>query len=104
MHARLPSAPLADVGASLAGVRRRLEVVAAVSDARARRSAEPIGAKLPSASTATPGSAQGSHSLRSLLGTIQLEQGEGDSVWAVYELQPAALVIGAGSGGRGDPI
>ena len=42
--------------------------------------------------------------LRNLLGPIQLEQGEGASVWAVYEMHPAALVMGAGSGYRGDRI
>jgi hypothetical protein len=30
--------------------------------------------------------------LRNLLGTMQLEQGEGDSVWAVYEVHPAELI------------
>jgi hypothetical protein len=28
----------------------------------------------------------------------ELEQGEGDSVWAVYVMHPAALIAGAGSG------
>jgi hypothetical protein len=34
--------------------------------------------------------------LRNLLGTIHLAQGEGDCVWAVYEVHPAALIPGAG--------
>jgi hypothetical protein len=42
--------------------------------------------------------------LRNLLGTIQLEQGEGDGVWAVYEVHPAALIAGAGSEYRGEGI
>jgi hypothetical protein len=32
----------------------------------------------------------------------ELEQGEGDSVWAVYVMHPAALIVGAVSGYRRD--
>jgi site-specific DNA recombinase len=52
-----------------------------------------------------PGATQKARlALRTLLGTIQLEQGDGHSVWAVYEVHPAALIAGAGSGYRGDRI
>jgi len=39
--------------------------------------------------------------LRELLGQIRLERGEGGSLWADYEVQPAVLVRGAVSGYAG---
>jgi hypothetical protein len=41
--------------------------------------------------------------LRDMLGEIMLSPGEDGSLWAEYAMQPAALLIGAGTGGRGDP-
>jgi hypothetical protein len=42
--------------------------------------------------------------LRDMLGEIMLSPGEDGSPWAEYGMQPAALLKGAGTGGRGDPI
>lgn len=42
--------------------------------------------------------------LRELLGEIMLLPGEDGSLWAEYAMQPAALLQGAGTGGRGDSI
>ena len=42
--------------------------------------------------------------LRDMLGEIMLSPGEDGSLWAEYAMQPAALLIGAGTGGRDDPI
>jgi site-specific DNA recombinase len=42
--------------------------------------------------------------LRSLLGDICLEPGEGGSLWAAYEMQPGALIRAAVTCGRGDRI
>jgi site-specific DNA recombinase len=42
--------------------------------------------------------------LRSMLGEIMLSPGEDGSLWAEYGMQPAALLQGAGTSGRGDRI
>jgi len=42
--------------------------------------------------------------LRSMLGEIMLSPGEDGSLWAEYGMQPAALLQGAGTTGRGDRI
>lgn len=42
--------------------------------------------------------------LRGMLGEIMLSPGEDGSLWAEYAMQPAALLTGAGTGGRGDRI
>ena len=42
--------------------------------------------------------------LRDMLGEIMLSPGEDGSLWAEYGMQPAALLQGAGTCGRGDPI
>lgn len=42
--------------------------------------------------------------LRDMLGEIMLSPGEDGSLWAEYAMQPAALLVGAGTGGRGDRI
>lgn len=42
--------------------------------------------------------------LREMLGEIMLSPGEDGSLWAEYAMQPAALLQGAGTGGRGDRI
>jgi septal ring factor EnvC (AmiA/AmiB activator) len=42
--------------------------------------------------------------LRDMLGEIMLSPGEDGSLWAEYAMQPAALLQGAGTGGRGDRI
>lgn len=42
--------------------------------------------------------------LRDLLGEITLAPGEDGSLWASYAMQPAVLLRGAGTGGRGDRI
>jgi hypothetical protein len=39
-----------------------------------------------------------------LLGEITLAPEEDGSLWASYAMQPAALLRGAGTGGRGDSI
>ena len=42
--------------------------------------------------------------LREMLGEIMLSPGEDGSLWAEYAMQPAALLQGAGTDGRGDRI
>jgi hypothetical protein len=42
--------------------------------------------------------------LRQMLGEIMLSPGEDGSLWAEYAMQPAALLQGAGTCGRGDRI
>jgi hypothetical protein len=42
--------------------------------------------------------------LRDMLGEIMLSPGEDGSLWAEYAMQPAALLQGAGTGGRGEAI
>jgi hypothetical protein len=42
--------------------------------------------------------------LRDMLGEIMLSPGEDGSLWAEYGMQPAALLQGAGTCGRGDRI
>ncbi len=42
--------------------------------------------------------------LRKLCGTILLEPGEDGSLWAVYDLHPAALLARGVTGGRGERI
>lgn len=42
--------------------------------------------------------------LRDMLGEIMLSPGEDGSLWAEYAMQPAALLIGAGTGGRDEGI
>ena len=42
--------------------------------------------------------------LRSALGDIRLEAGDGGSLWASYELRPGELMRGAVTGGRGEGI
>lgn len=42
--------------------------------------------------------------LRDMLGEIMLSPGEDGSLWAEYSMQPAALISGAGTAGRGDRI
>jgi hypothetical protein len=42
--------------------------------------------------------------LREMLGEITLSPGEDGSLWAEYAMQPAALLQGAGTSGRGDRI
>jgi septal ring factor EnvC (AmiA/AmiB activator) len=42
--------------------------------------------------------------LRDMLGEIMLSPGEDGSLWAEYGMQPAALLQGAGTGGRGHRI
>jgi hypothetical protein len=42
--------------------------------------------------------------LRDMLGEIMLSPGEDGSLWAEYGMQPAALLKGAGTGGRGERI
>ncbi|MGC8507884.1 MAG: recombinase family protein [Thiomonas sp.] len=42
--------------------------------------------------------------LRDMLGEIMLSPGEDGSLWAEYAMHPAALLTGAGTGGRGDRI
>jgi hypothetical protein len=42
--------------------------------------------------------------LRDLLGEITLAPGDDGSLWASYAMQPAVLLRGAGTGGRGDRI
>jgi hypothetical protein len=42
--------------------------------------------------------------LRDMLGEIMLSPGENGSLWAEYSMQPAALLIGAGTSGRGEGI
>ncbi len=42
--------------------------------------------------------------LRDMLGEIMLSPGEDGSLWAEYAMQPAALLIGAGTGGRGEAV
>jgi hypothetical protein len=42
--------------------------------------------------------------LRDMLGEITLSPGEDGSLWAEYGMQPAALLQGAGTCGRGDRI
>jgi hypothetical protein len=42
--------------------------------------------------------------VRDMLGEIMLSPGEDGSLWAEYAMQPAALLQGAGTGGRGDRI
>jgi hypothetical protein len=42
--------------------------------------------------------------LRDMLGEIMLSPGEDGSLWAEYGMQPAALLQGAGTYGRGDRI
>ena len=42
--------------------------------------------------------------LRDMLGEIMLSPREDGSLWAEYAMHPAALLTGAGTGGRGDRI
>jgi hypothetical protein len=42
--------------------------------------------------------------LRDMLGEIMLSRGEDGSLWAEYAMQPAALLIGAGTSGRGEAL
>lgn len=42
--------------------------------------------------------------LREMLGEIMLSPGENGSLWAEYAMQPAALLQGVGTGGRGEGI
>ena len=42
--------------------------------------------------------------LREMLGEIILSPGEDGSLWAEYAMQPAALLQGAGTGGRSERI
>jgi len=42
--------------------------------------------------------------LRDMLGEVMLSPGEDGSLWAEYAMQPAALLQGAGTSGRGEGI